>query len=112
MIRVDQIWMSTEPCDMRSGMDALMNRIISVFGAVQAHHAYLFANRPANRMKVLVHDGFGVWLCTRRLHKGSLNWGKSMDFGTSVTLTTEQFDALVVGLPWQRLGQYSTIKCL
>jgi transposase len=24
------------------------------------HHAYLFANRQANRMKVLVHDGIGV----------------------------------------------------
>ncbi|MFN4045186.1 IS66 family insertion sequence element accessory protein TnpB [Limnobacter sp.] len=31
-------------------------------------------------MKVLVHDDFGVWLCSRRLHKGSFNWGKSIDF--------------------------------
>lgn len=97
---------------MRSGMDTLMNQIISVFGAAQAHHAYLFANRSANRMKVIVHDGFGVWLCSRRLHKGSFNWGNSTALGAGVTLTAEQFDALVVGLPWQRLGEYSTIKCL
>jgi hypothetical protein len=25
-------------------------------------HAYLFANRRANLVKVLVHDGTGVWL--------------------------------------------------
>lgn len=112
MIRVDAIWMSTAPCDMRSGSDTLMNQIITVFGAVQAHHAYLFANRGANRMKVIVHDGFGVWLCARRLHKGSFNWSQSADVGTSVTLSSEQFNALIVGLPWQRLGDYSTLKCL
>lgn len=112
MIRIDGIWMSTAPCDIRSGMDTLMNQIITVFGAAQAHHAYLFANRSANRMKVIVHDGFGVWLCSRRLHKDSFNWGNSTDLGTSITLTTEQLNALVVGLPWQRLSEYSTIKCL
>ena len=97
---------------MRSGMDTLMNQIIAVFGAAQAHHAYLFANRGANRMKVIVHDGFGVWLCSRRLHKGSFNWSKGADLGSSVTLSTEQFNALIVGLPWQRLGEYSSIKYL
>ena len=104
--------MSTAPCDMRSGMDTLMNQIIAVFGAAQAHNAYLFANRGANRMNVIVHDGFGVWLCSRRLHKGSFNWGKGADLDSSVTLSTEQFNALIVGLPWQRLGEYSSIKYL
>ncbi len=89
-----------------------MNQVISVFGAAQAHHAYLFANRGANRMKVIVHDGFGVWLCSRRLHKGSFTWVKGAELGSSVTLSTEQFNALIVGLPWQRLGEYSTIKCM
>ncbi|WP_442953046.1 IS66 family insertion sequence element accessory protein TnpB [Paucibacter sp. B51] len=28
------------------------------------------ANRRANRMKVLVHDGVGVWLASRRLNAG------------------------------------------
>lgn len=93
-------------------MDTLMNQIITVFGAAQAHHAYLFANRGANRMKVIVHDGFGVWLCSRRLHKGSFNWGNATDLGSSVTLSVDQFNALIVGLPWQRLGEYCTIKCL
>ncbi|WP_366945692.1 IS66 family insertion sequence element accessory protein TnpB [Hydrogenophaga sp.] len=37
-------------------------------------HAYLFANRRANRMKVLVHDGIGVWLAARRLNSGKFVW--------------------------------------
>ncbi len=97
---------------MRCGMDTLMNQIITVFGAAQAHNAYLFTNRSANRMKVIVHDGFGVWLCSRRLHQGSFNWGQTIEMGTSIPLSVEQFNALIVGLPWQRLGQYSNIQCL
>jgi transposase len=104
--------MSVAPCDMRSGMDTLMNQIIAVFGAAHAHNAYLFANRSANRMKVIVRDGFGIWLCSRRLHKGSFNWIKSPDSTATLTLSTEQFNALIVGLPWQRLEQYSNIQCL
>ncbi|MGE8480945.1 MAG: transposase, partial [Pseudomonas shirazensis] len=44
-------------------------RVIAVFGAAKPHCAYLFANRRANRMKVLVHDGVGVWLAARRLSR-------------------------------------------
>ncbi|GER21415.1 hypothetical protein VCH24_64670 [Variovorax boronicumulans] len=32
----------------------------SMFDAASPHHAYLFVNRHANRMKVLVHDGIGL----------------------------------------------------
>ena len=48
--------------------------VVGVFGAARPHHAYLFANRRANRMKVLVHDGIGVWLAARRLNAGKFVW--------------------------------------
>ena len=43
-----------------------------------------------------------MWLCTRRLQAGSVAWPRE-DAG-SLSLTREQFDWLVAGLPWQRLG--------
>ena len=55
MIRIDAIWMSTEPLDMRAGFDKALARVVQVFGAAHPHHAYLFANARSNRMKVLVH---------------------------------------------------------
>jgi len=60
----------------------------------------------ATRIKLLVHDGFGVWCAARRLNAGSFDWprGATTD-ATPVTLTKDQFDALIVGLPWQRLEQ-------
>jgi transposase len=48
-------------------MESVLNRVVTVFGAARPHHAYLFSNRRANRIKVLVHDGIGVWLAARRL---------------------------------------------
>jgi len=57
MIRIDQIWLAVEPIDMRAGTETVLARVVQVFGAAQPHHAYLFANKRGNRLKVLVHDG-------------------------------------------------------
>ncbi|MDF2434937.1 MAG: transposase [Mucilaginibacter sp.] len=70
MIRIDAAWIAVEPLDMRSGVDTALARVVSVFGVARSHHAYLFLNRRGNRLKVLVHDGFGLWLCARRLQQG------------------------------------------
>jgi transposase len=74
MIRIDAVWLATEPLDMRAGTDSALARVVKVFGAAHPHTAYLFANRRANRMKVLVHDGIGIWLAARRLHQGHFVW--------------------------------------
>ena len=71
VIRVDAAWFAVEPLDMRAGVDKALARVVDVFGEARAHHAYLFVNKRANRMKVLVHDGFGLWLCARKLYEGS-----------------------------------------
>jgi transposase len=103
VIRIDAIWLSTAPLDMRAGTDTALARVVAVFGSARPHHAYLFANRRSNRMKVLIHDGIGMWLCARRLNRGRFIWANT-SAGLDVALTTEQLDALVLGLPWQRVG--------
>ncbi len=107
MIRIDAAWLAVEPLDMRAGTDAALARVVRVFGEARPHHAYLFANRRATRLKVLVHDGFGLWLCARRLHQGKFSWAAS---GVSMMLTQEQLQALVLGLPWHRLGDFASIR--
>ena len=110
MIRVDAVWMAVQPLDMRAGTETALARVVDVFGAARPHHAYLFANRRANRMKVLVHDGIGVWLAARRLNQGRFTWPG--DHGGTLSLTRAQFDALVLGLPWQRVGDDGIITVL
>ena len=101
---------AVQPLDMRMGTEAALARVVQVFGQAHPHHAYLFANRRANRMKVLVHDGIGVWLAARRLNIGKFTW--SGEAAATLPLTRAQFDALVLGLPWQRIGEAGIIRVL
>jgi transposase len=111
VIRVDAAWLAVEPLDMRAGVDTALARVVNVFGEARAHHAYLFVNKRANRMKVFVHDGFGLWLCARRLYEGSfIRVGVRHDRG--MPLTHEQLQAIVVGLPWERLDERVKIRVL
>lgn len=110
MIRIDAVWIAVDPLDMRAGTEAALGRVVTTFGEARPHHAYLFANRRANRMKVLVHDGIGVWLAARRLNAGKFAWPREQS-GT-LSLTRQQLDALVLGLPWQRIGEAGIIRVL
>lgn len=123
MIRVDAAWLATAPLDMRAGTDSALARVIAVFGAAHPHHAYLFANRRGNRIKILVHDGLGIWLAARRLHQGKFHWpsahtqnAKLMVSSSrpepppTLSLDKPQLDALILGLPWQRLGPGAIIR--
>ena len=111
MIRIDTIWLAAAPMDMRAGTETALARVIAVFGAAKPHCAYLFANRRANRMKVLVHDGIGIWLAARRLNQGKFHW-PSLRQSSEMQLDTEQLQALVLGLPWQRVGAGGAITLL
>ncbi len=112
MIRIDAIWLSSVPLDMRAGTDTALARVVAVFGAARPHTAYLFANRRANRMKVLVHDGIGIWLAARRLHQGHFVWphADAPSGADRVRLSRAQLDALVLGLPWSRIGDGGIIS--
>jgi transposase len=62
-------------------------------------------------MKVLGHDGVGIWLAARRLNQGKFHW-PGIHRGMEVELDTEQLQALVLGLSWQRAGAGSAITAL
>jgi transposase len=103
MMSIEGIWLALGASDLRGGIDILLAQVLRGFaGGAQAHHAYVFANRRADRLKVLIYDGVGMWLCTRRLRAGGFAWPRE-DSG-ALELTREQLDWLVAGLPWQRLS--------
>lgn len=109
VIRIEAVWLAVEPLDMRAGVDTALGRVVKVFGQARAHHAYVFANRRANRLKVLVHDGLGIWLCARRLYQGRFTWAADALEG-GLSISTEQLQALVIGLPWHRMDPEATIR--
>jgi len=109
LMHIEAAWLATAPLDMRAGTDTALARVVHVFGSARPHHAYLFANKRANRIKLLVHDGIGIWLAARRLHQGRFVWPNAI-LGTQLSLTHAQLDALVLGLPWQRIGEAGVIS--
>lgn len=100
MIRIEAVWLASAPLDMRAGYDTALARVVEVFGAARPHHAYVFTNARTTRLKVLVHDGVGLWLAARRLHRGRFAWTESP--ATHEAISAAQLTALALGLPLQR----------
>ena len=63
-------------------------------------HLFLFCNAQRNRLKVLVWDGSGLWVCAKRLERGRYVWPKA-ESGT-VLLTRAQLSMLCEGIDWRR----------
>lgn len=73
-IRIVALRLAATPINIRMGTERLLAQVVLVFGSAQAHHGYLFANVRGNRMKLLLHDGFGLWSATRRFTQGRFKW--------------------------------------
>ena len=71
--------------------------------------------RPTHRAKIDVVDGIGIWLAARRLHQGHFVWSQASSASAPggvnrVSLSRAQLDALVLGLPWSRIGEGGIIS--
>ena len=44
MIRIDALWLCTQPLDMRAGAERLLAAVVQTVGAAHPHHGYVFAN--------------------------------------------------------------------
>ena len=54
---------------------------------------FVFRNRPATALKILVYDGQGFWLCQKRLSQGRFRWWP----GATGTLEAHQLPVLLSG---------------
>jgi transposase len=98
-----QIWLAIEPVDMRIGIDGLSTRVQQALNKSPADgSAYVFRNRRCTRLKLLVWDSTGVWLCQRRLHQGGFIWPKADS--AIYELSEAQWGWLTAGVDWQRLS--------
>ena len=96
------LWLVVPPVDMRWGADGLSLYVQQVLQADPgAGNAYLFRNKRGNRIKLLIWDGTGVWLCVRRLHHGRFTWPQSSEAAWS--LSEAEWRWLTSGVDWRRL---------
>src|ERR1700687_4275376 len=93
-----KIYVAVEAVDMRKGFEGLYGLVRDQWGADPlSGHLFLFSNRTRTRLKALVWDGSGLWVCTKRLEKGRFRWPEA-EGRHSVTMRPEELAMLVSGL--------------
>jgi transposase len=97
--RATRIYLAAGPTDMRKGFEGLYGLVRDrLLCEPLSGHLFVFCNSQRNRLKVLVWDGTGLWVCAKRLEKGRFSWPQSGDAQGKVTLTQEELALLLGGI--------------
>ena len=98
-----KIYVAIEAVDMRKGFEGLYGLVRDQLGADPlSGHLFLFSNRTRTRLKALVWDGSGLWVCAKRLEKGRFRWPEASEKQHGVTMRAEELAMLVNGLDLQQ----------
>jgi transposase len=101
-----KIYVAVEAVDMRKGFEGLYGLVRDQLGQDPlSGHLFLFSNRTRTRLKALVWDGSGLWVCAKRLEKGRFRWPEVKEKQHSVTMRTEELAMLVNGLDLKQTRQ-------
>jgi transposase len=92
-----RVYIVTGPTDMRKSFNGLYAIIKHRLQAdPTSGHVYVFCNRLRNRVKLLVWDGSGLWVCAKRLEKGRFSWSWPED-EAGVQIEHERLSLLLGG---------------
>jgi transposase len=91
-----KILVAVEPADFRRGIDALARLCQETLqNDPFAGTVFVFRNRKATSLKVLMYDGQGFWLCQKRLSQGRFPWWPSVVEGSARRLAAHQLSVLL-----------------
>ena len=94
-----KIYVGIEAVDMRKGFEGLYGLVRDQLGQDPlSGYLFLFSNRTRTRLKALVWDGSGLWVCAKRLEKGRFRWPAANEKQHSVSMRAEELAMLVNGL--------------
>ena len=101
-----KIYIAVEAIDMRKGFEGLHGLVRDQLGHDPlSGHLFLFTNKTKTRLKALVWDGSGLWVCAKRLEKGRFHWPAAVPDtkeAHSVTMRAEELAMLVNGLDFKQ----------
>jgi transposase len=91
-----QVFVVTGNTDMRksyNGLAGIVDQELKMDS--QCGHIFCFSNRRRDRLKLLVFDGSGLWVCAKKLEKGTFAWPK--DDASYVSMTAAELTMLLGG---------------
>ena len=113
-----RILLSVPAVDFRKGIDGLAGICRHAMGADPfSGVVFVFRNRRATAVKVLMYDGQGFWLCQKRLSKGSFKWWPDKDSVRVSTLAVHELQMLLwngdpgsvrAAPPWKKIATVGT----
>lgn len=94
---------ASKPVDFRKGMDSLAALVTQALACDPfTGDVFIFRSKRSDRPKVLVWDGSGLCLVTKRLETGAFTWPPVRD--GAITLNAPQLRLLFTGMDWTQLG--------
>jgi transposase len=95
-----KIYLAAGATDLRKGFDGLCAMVEGVLGgAPLSGHVFLFANATRTRLKVLIWDGSGLWVCAKKLERGRYAWpAVGEDENRRVTMNQSELMLLLSGV--------------
>jgi len=94
---------AAKPVDFRKGMDSLAALVKQALASDPfTGDVFIFRSKRSDRLKLLVWDGSGLCLVTKRLESGAFTWPPVRD--GAVTLNAAQLRLLFTGLDWTQIG--------
>lgn len=95
-----KVFLAVEPTDMRKGFNGLYALATERLKEDPQQGAlFAFTNKPRNLVKLLHFDGTGLWVCSKRLEKGTFAWptGAETENG-KLKLSNEALTLLLNGI--------------
>ena len=93
-----RVLIAVEPADFRRGIDGLAQVCRSALRSDPfSGTVFVFRNRRATAIKLLVYDGQGFWLAYKRLSKGRFTWWPEASDGAVSTLAAHELSVLLCG---------------
>lgn len=94
-----RIYVAAGATDMRKSFNGLYGLVRDRLGSDPASgHVFLFTNARRNRLKLLVYDGSGLWVCAKKLDKGRFYWPAADSTSARIVLSHEELALLLGGI--------------
>jgi transposase len=101
-----RVMVASKPVDFRRGMDGLAALVTQALLADPfAGDVFIFRSKRADRLKLILWDGSGLCLVTKRLEAGNFVWPPVQD--GAVTLSAAQLRMLFTGMDWTQIAARS-----